>query len=319
MENGCLTGKSVAEAFNKGDPEQRKVAEEIFYQIGRYLGMGIKALILGEGEKAEVEWSKEDWNYWRKVKQIILGGFIPEAGEEAEVLIKGAKDFLREVGLDYIKIERAPLKGKEAGILGTVAYVVSQGKLPLKEEEGTQIGILAVDFGRTHIGTGIVLIDPISGNLIGDLKDAIVYEDDTEVTVKIDIPKGGTIEDRQRLVGQIVDEIIKAINYAEAHDVPIARDIGICSPGLLDKEGYFIGGTDYLPLWDKKSGFHLPSAIETELHLRGYSGYKIHILNDGNAQALGNVRYGLEVPDEGIIGYIGPGSGLGGGLIEIKN
>lgn len=319
IQNGRLTGKAVAEAFNKGNPEQRKVAEEIFYRIGRYLGMGIKALVLNEGEKAEVEWSKEDWNYWRKVRQIILGGFIPEAGEEAEVLIKGAKDLLTKEGLGYIEIKRAPFKGKEAGILGTVAYVVSQKGCCFGKEGEKRIGILAIDFGRTHIATGIVEVNSSSGDLSSSPQSAILYKKDSKVKIWIEDPKGGTFKDREVLIDQFVEEIVEAITYAQRYGIPLAKDIGICSPGVVDEDGYFTGGINYLPFGTKGSGFHLPSILEEKLAQKGYLGYKIYLLNDGVAQALGNIRYGLQIHQKNMIGYMGLGSGLGGGLIEINN
>jgi len=313
-----IRGETVSLAFNYGNDEQKEVAGAVYRKISKYLGMGIAALIFKKGEKRDIEWTKKDWDYWSNIREIILGGFIQEAGREADLLISGANDYLLSIGLDNVRIRKASLPSKTAGLLGGIVYLISQGVISPYSLTAQKSGIISVDFGRSQLGSAISLI---SINKDDDARPVIstVYTEIQPVDIALDQqPYSEDIKDRDALVAQFIRNIAQAIDYAKEEGIMLSKSIIFSSPGMLDEEGYFIAGTEYLPQWQRKDGFHLGTEIAKGLDRLGYYDFKVWVLNDGNAAALGNIYYGDMEFSSNLIAYIGLGSGVGAGLIEKK-
>ncbi|MBN1793328.1 MAG: hypothetical protein JW844_00010 [Candidatus Omnitrophica bacterium] len=162
------------------------------------------------------------------------------------------------------------------------------------------------------------------------------------------------IEIRTEIVRRIVDLTREAIDFTKAEGLSVSRNIGVGSPGEVSKDNWLVSSTQYLPFFQEKDGFRLGDALRRTLEEgEGFTpldngssddavgtqsengteverapsnndnitGFNFHIVNDGIAAGLANIRFGLasqEEMREGRYMFLGPGSGLGGGLFYVR-
>lgn len=137
---------------------------------------------------------------------------------------------------------------------------------------------LGIDLGGTKIGCA-----PVCENkVIGEPK-------------KVPTPKGAD---------NIIDTLVGLIE--DARKDHILRGVGIATAGIVDTNtGEVIGSTGNLPGW---AGTPIKKVIE------GRTGLPVHVDNDANAAAYGEVKT-LGLTDKACVVGITLGTGIGGGII----
>ncbi len=324
------TGLSVTFALLKGNSEAKSAAKFILRQMGEDGGRGIETLIKGTAYKES--WTEKERNYWKGLEAMIIGGGVSE-GKTGEVLIQGMRRYLDKRSLSHLNLHQARFPGKEAGFIGAVANIIDnilKEKFPTGTEE---VGVIGIDLGRDKIGMGLLRINPKTGGAIKTKEKIWTYSYSIKMPYR---EKLNTFKDsyreytsqekklgekiRDEIICQIVNLIINALRFAARQNLILSRHIGIGSPGETSASGYLVGSTHYLPLFQKKDGFWFKREVEEKLERRGYRGFEVHIVNDGIAAGLANLRFGLDFfrLKKGKYGFLGPGSGLGGFVAEVK-
>lgn len=141
---------------------------------------------------------------------------------------------------------------------------------------------LGIDIG----GSGIkgAPVDLVKGEMIGE-------------RFKVDTPQPATPE----AVVEVVDQIIEHF----AADVPPDAPIGITVPGVVQRGVVkFVGNLDQA--W---VGYDADTAFEKAV------GRAVHVLNDADAAAVAESRYGAAKGREGLVLVTTLGTGIGSGMI----
>jgi len=144
--------------------------------------------------------------------------------------------------------------------------------------------VVGVDLGGTKIITGVFDVDGVMLSRIYCL--TLAHEGPTKVINRIN----GTIDQAIEKAGLKRDQI----------DV-----IGVAAPGPIDINRGLVIRAPNLPRW---SNVPLPAIITEEFNL------PVFLLNDANAAALGEHRYGAGRGVDDLI-YITVSTGIGGGII----
>jgi glucokinase len=141
----------------------------------------------------------------------------------------------------------------------------------------SEINIIGVDLGGTHVRAGVV-----SGGSLAEINSAR-------------IPSSGSVEDVLRVMYQLIDPLVHS-------DV---RAIGIGVPSVVDIENGIVYDVQNIPSWKK---VELKKLMEEK--------YKLPVLvnNDANCFALGEKYFGKGKKFHSVIGLT-IGTGMGAGII----
>jgi len=143
--------------------------------------------------------------------------------------------------------------------------------------------VIAVDLGGTHIRVGVV---DEAGGLHHHSRVATRAEDGPDAVIG-------------RMAGQIEALVRKA-------DLPTDVPVGVASPGPLNPKTGTVLYTPNLPGWR-----NVPFVEQ----LQGRLGRTVHLANDGNCGALGEIRFGSAKGVEDLV-YIALGTGVGSGVVS---
>ncbi|MDY6935471.1 MAG: hypothetical protein SVZ03_14755 [Spirochaetota bacterium] len=118
-----ITGKVIANAYYSDNIESKSIAKEIFIQAGRDLARLMIQLYEGEGDKAILEWEREDWDSVKGVSVFLVAGLlIKPAGKD--LILPSARETLEKMGYSN-KI-----------------YIIETDQLPIMKDIQNKIGIL---------------------------------------------------------------------------------------------------------------------------------------------------------------------------------
>lgn len=145
---------------------------------------------------------------------------------------------------------------------------------------------VGIDFGGTGIKGGIV--DLGSGELIGE-------------RFRLDTPNPSTPEAVAETIGRILDELVSRDEAPDAAELVI----GITVPGIvIDNVVHAMGNID--PTWIDCDTVKLLSGLPGE----------VSTLNDADAAALAEVRYGAGAGQRGTIMMVTLGTGVGTAILH---
>ncbi|WP_069812560.1 ROK family transcriptional regulator [Streptomyces sp. TP-A0874] len=144
--------------------------------------------------------------------------------------------------------------------------------------------VVGVDFGHTHLRVAV-----------GNLARQVLAEEAEPLDVDASAEHG--LDRAERLVGQLIASI--GVDRAKVVGV------GLGVPGPIDGESGAIGSTTILPGW---------SGMNPREELAGRLGIPVHVDNDANLGALGELVWGS---GRGVqdLAYIKVASGVGAGLV----
>jgi glucokinase len=142
---------------------------------------------------------------------------------------------------------------------------------------------IAVDLGGTHIRVGVV---SESGEL------------DHHTAIPTESHRGP-----QSVIGRIGEQINA---LAARVELPADIPIGVASPGPLNPRTGVVLYTPNLPNWRDVPFVQI---------LQDATNRKVHIANDGNCAALGEIRFGSARGVDDLI-YFALGTGVGGGIVS---
>jgi hypothetical protein len=312
-----ITGMSVTLALNSKNKKAQAAAKAVLSQMAQIGARGIEIL------------TKEKW---RGLKAVIIGGGV-SAGKTGKILVEGMKKYLRKAGLD-IKVYQAKFPGKEAGFLGAIAHIELMTFLEEIGLEYKKVAVIGLDIGREDIGCGVIELNNFSGEAVKNKGKIIIYQSNKKMPISLKEQKifqnsyrsysPSEIELGKKLRGELLkaaaSQIVDAYRWCQSKGKVCSNQIGVAVPGEPDKEGYLIGSTQYLPFLQKKDGFRFKIGLETATTQCGMAGFCVHPVNDGIAALLANLEFGLGLNrlEEGKYAFLGPGSGLGGGLVEVN-
>ena len=323
-EKTRITGMSVTLALrDKKNRNAREEAARILKEVAHYAGRGILVLTRGQGHKPG--WSQKDIALWKNLSGVIIGGGVSR-GRTGSLIIAEIKDYLDKEGLGTIEVTRAKFPGKESGFMGAIVNVLDKACREGREKKLAKIGVIGIDLGRDKIGVGILVVNPRTCGIITFKVFPWVYRYSVRTIrsnnriKQFERQRSLGEELRSGIIAQITRLIIRAMAQAEKAGISCSRHIGLALPGETTPDGYLIGSTDYLPFFTKKDGFHFSKAVEEDLAGSGSSGVRLHIINDGIAAGLANLKIGLglESLKAGKYAFLGPGSGLGGCLCRVE-
>lgn len=318
-----ITGISVRDALiNKKDRRAREAAEGLLKDMGRAAARGIE--VLNNAQGFNPGWSRKELGYWKDLNAVIIGGGVSK-GKTGAVLVKAIKDYLKANNLRQIQIIKAKFPGKEAGFLGAVAKIIDLVSQEANKNRLSRVGIIGLDLGRAGIGVGILAINPKTGKIITSnhrpwiFRYAMRTQGQNKVKDYLKQKELG-LNLRDKIMEQFVRLILMAKEKLENIGLPYTKHITAALPGEATEDGYLSGSTHYLPFFRKQDGFHFSKNLESGLGQQGYSGFSIHIINDGIAAGLANLRFGIGLENlrQGKYAFLGPGSGLGGCLCQVK-
>ncbi len=143
--------------------------------------------------------------------------------------------------------------------------------------------VLAVDLGGTHIRVGVV-------------SEAGGLEHLARVATRAELGPSSVIE---RMAGQIIETVARA-------GLDAAIPVGVASPGPLNPKTGTVLYTPNLPGWRD-----VPFVAMLEAQI----GRTVHLANDGNCGALGEMRFGSAKGVRDLV-YFALGTGVGGGIVS---
>ncbi len=319
-----ITGMSVTKALlDRYHKKTREASLVILHEVAANAGKGIAALTAGRGYKPG--WTKKESALWKGLSHVIIGGGVSE-GKTGSIIIAGIKGHLAERGLGAIAVTKARFPGKESGFLGAVVNILEAVCRQAKARGLSRAGVISIDLGRDKIGVGILIVNPKTCDIIRDKSSPWIYRYSVRTIrssnriKRFEKHKSLGLQLRARIVSQIVSLIIRAKTHAEKSGIAYSSHVGLALPGEASADGYLLGSTDYLPFFTKKDGFHFTAAVEEELVKCGCLDFRLHIVNDGIAAGLANVKLGLNLNrlKDGKYAFLGPGSGLGGCLCRVQ-
>lgn len=276
------------------DIMKKELAHSVVNKFGKRLGMIFLALKKGERENrdARPEWSEEHWNYWKKLKTVILVGG----------LASGLTGRYFKENIFYV-FDRANIEPYNIRLFDNATYVGVQGASEFLMDDDTIS--LVLDMGHTNIKRCIVRKENgrlTSFNSLESIPTPYMkadYSDDDE-----------KFSDAIKLHKYIVNLIYSTYkNYNEKlklSDTVVISVANYNSKGILNAVhgGYaklsMLGG-DYEKL--------LSEDISSELHKK----VDIRLVHDGTANALyfKNVK-------ESVCISLGTAFGIGFPDIDIK-
>ncbi len=145
---------------------------------------------------------------------------------------------------------------------------------------GTDSKVIGVDLGATNVRAAIV-----DGNAMGRVH-AMKHR------------KQGTVDDVMEDIFSILDPLVKEG----------AQAIGIGVPSVVDISKGIVYDVQYIPSWKEAKEVPLGDA------LHGRYGLPVHVNNDANCFALGELYFGKGIGASDLIG-LAIGTGLGAGII----
>lgn len=317
-----ISGMSVTLALNSKNKKAQQAAGAVLKQMAQIGARGIELLTKGQSGKKD----------WGNLKAVIIGGGV-SGGKTGKILVEEIKKYLKQKGLN-LKIYQADFPGKEAGFLGAMANVELMTFLEEIGLEYKKVAVIGVDIGREDIGCGIIQLNNFTGEAIKTKGKLVIYQ--TNKKMPITLKEQKIFQDslrnysakemdlgkklREELLMAAASQIVDAYRWCRSKNKVCSNQIGVAVPGEPDKEGYLVGSTQYLPFLQKKDNFRFKIGLETASVRLGMAGFCIHLVNDGVAALLANLEFGLGLNklEEGKYGFLGPGSGLGGGLVQIK-
>jgi len=319
-----LTGLSVTRALlSKKDKLASQKAGQVIKEMGEAAGRGIEILTQGRANKPG--WSSKEAGFWKGLTAVVIGAGVSQ-GRTGSILIKAIRHYLKKRNLGHIEILKARFPGKEAGFLGGIANIIDLVSREKEIRRFSRVGIIGLDLGRTGVGVGVTVINP--GKRAISLKKPqpwiFRYSRKTQGANKIKNylhHKKVGIKLRSKIINQLAELICLARKNLEDKNIPYARHIAVAVPGRVSRDGYILDSADYLPFFRKKDSFHFSGILKKRLREKGCSGFRIQVLNDGIAAGLANLRLGVGLANLKVGGkyaFLGPGSGLGGCVCEIK-
>ena len=128
----------------------------------------------------------------------------------------------------------------------------------------------------------------------------------------VDLDKGEMIGDRHKIetpqpaTPQAVGEVVREIAEFFADDIPADAPIGITVPGVVQHGVVrFVGNIDQS--WVDFDG---------DTHFEELIGRPVHLINDADAAALAEARYGAARGKDGLVIVTTLGTGIGSGFIH---
>jgi hypothetical protein len=319
-----ITGMSVTRALlDRRNKKAQEAALTILREVAVSAGKGIAILTAGKGYKPG--WTKKESAFWKGLSCVIIGGGVSK-GRTGSIIIAGIKDYLAKKELGVITVTKAKFPGKESGFLGAVVHVLEAACRQAKAKGLSRVGVVSIDVGRDKIGAGILVVNPKTCDIIKNKYSPWIYRYSVRTArsssrIKyFEKHKSLGLQLRASIVSQIANLIIRAKTHAEKSGIAYSSHVGLALPGEASADGYLRGSTDYLPFFTKKDGFHFTAAVEADLEKSGIVGFRLHIVNDGIAAGLANIRFGLGLTHlkDGTYAFLGPGSGLGGCVCRVK-
>ena len=338
--NNHITGMSVTLAISSKNKKAQAAAKVVLNQMARIGANGIELLTKGKWNDPALNQNGSGpipgkalrCRCRAGLKGVVIGGGVSE-GKTGKVLVEAIKKYLTKAGLK-IKIYQAKFPGKVAGFLGAIANIEL---MTILEEIGTEykkVAVIGVDVGREDIGCGVIELNNFTGEAIKRKGKIIIYQSNKKMPLSLKEQK--VFQDsyrsyspqelelakqlREKLLKTAASQIVDAYKWCRSNGKVCSNQVGIAVPGEPDREGYLIGSTQYLPFLQKKDGFRFKIGLETATTQSGMAGFCVHLVNDGIAALLANLNFGLGLNklEEGKYAFLGPGSGLGGGLVEIR-
>jgi mannose-6-phosphate isomerase class I len=116
-----ISGKVVSKAYGSGQKEAKKMAKEIFVQVGRDLAELMIRLHKGKGKKSILQWDKNDWHSVKGTSVFLAAGLLTKPTGK-EVILPSAREVLNNAGYSkkiYItEVDQLPTMGNVQGKIG---------------------------------------------------------------------------------------------------------------------------------------------------------------------------------------------------------
>jgi hypothetical protein len=142
----------VNDCLDSPEATVRSTAQSIARRLGRNLGHILLTLHRGDAinQQARPDWTVQDWENWRNIKRIWLGGGVM-SGRLGELIVAHARDFLTETGY-CLHLMMTPYQ-QAMTILGVARYLPATTRMAL-----------CFDFGHTSVKRACVIFK--NGELI---------------------------------------------------------------------------------------------------------------------------------------------------------
>lgn len=224
---------------------------------------------------------------WRGTQCIAVGGGFRE-GRIGELVIGRGSVLLKSTGIStsLVPVRHHP---EEAGLIGGV-------ELAPPDMLARFQGILAVDIGGTNVRTGIV--EP-ERDADGTIRGAEVWS--YELWRHVDKKPS-----KEELLDHLVDRLRRAIDAAEQEGFALAPFIAIGCPGIIDRDGAILRGSQNLPgSWE---GFGLADYVTQEIPRIRAMDSIVFVHNDAVVQGLSELPLMRGLKRWGVLTI---GTGLG--------
>lgn len=259
--------KKLEEALDSEDEVVRLEAEKIFRIFGYRLGTILLTLKQGKekNRRSRPGWSDKHWEYWNKIKKIILVGGLTN-GKSGERLKKYALEAFRIADTEPYDILLFP-NASHYGTLGCATRVLNKEKPAVVFDFGqTNIKRCIVDFDGDKISTDEFLESIPS--LYMEWMD-ILEDDGLKLAYKL----------HDRLVKVISDTYKEASRERELGDEII---ISIASYTVSGRLHALRGGYAKLTMLSDNYGKYLQDALIKELGKE----ISVTLIHDGSAIAM---------------------------------
>lgn len=259
--------KKLEEALDSEDDNVRTEAERIFKVFGYRLGAILLTLKQGKEENRRLRpgWGKEHWEYWNKLKRIILVGGLTN-GKSGERLKKYALEAFSIANTEPYDILLFP-NASHYGTLGCATRIVNKDK-----------SAVVFDFGQTNIKRCIVDFD---GDKI--LTDQFLESIPSLYMEWMDIVEDEGLKLAYKLHNRLVNVI--SDTYREAsREKELSNEIiiSIASYTVSGRLHALRGGYAKLTMLSDNYGEYLQEALRKELG----KDILVTLIHDGSAIAM---------------------------------
>lgn len=299
--------EAVDAALASPDRARRAAAEAIASRLGRNLGWLLIALHRGDpvNQAARPDWQPADWQRWRSIDQVWLGGGLTQ-GRLGEAVAAQARAQLDALGHGHIRVTVSPYRGLVA-VVGAARMACAtdtnrmegQPQQPEVLAQGTHSMRLALDFGHTLVKGAHLTYE--AGRLTGvePLERRLVNW--AKILPQAPPPEPAPAEAGRSVLAFMVDTITESMARLPALEAPV-----LVSVAAYLQQGRLVGNGPYASIHATAQEPGADQLVADALSRRLGRPIAVRLVHDGTAASLAHAG----TPNQAVI-MLGTALGVG--------